>query len=231
MKSSRNANDPITGLPLPLLLSCLPPAQPDGWVIDANGKHPVQLVPESILDDFLNPTEDMRWQSLGHHGRRYVETLQNSIEAGEELMRARRARSTVEQLPMFDALPVSLEGQSKATKLVLEFFRSVNTGIAHSNVRVWWSRREGKPVLGIHCGQDLLRALYLTAFARLGQPGGIARCPNCGRWFKRGYKKEKKFCTTNCRSASTMRNWRKKQGKHAQKSAEKGANDGTRKTR
>jgi hypothetical protein len=228
MKSSRNSNKPITDLPLPLLFSCLPPAQPDGWVIDSNGKHPVQLVPESILDEFLKPTEEKRWQSLiGHHEKHYREGLRNAIATGEKLMQHPRGmRSAVEQLPVSKPLPVSLEGQPKATKLVLEFCRAVNQGITHSNVRVWWSRREKKFALGIHCGQDLLRALYITAFARLGQSEGITCCPNCEKWFKRGHKKEKKFCSTNCRSAFTMRNWRRKQRKAVSEPNKKGASNG-----
>lgn len=217
MASLRNSNKPITDLPLPLLFSWLPPAKADGWVIDSNGKHPVQLVPESILDDFLNPSEEIRWQALGYHGKRYLAALHNAIETGEQLINTRGVPSAVEQLPEFKNLPVSLEGQRTATRRVLEFCRSVNTGIANSNVRVWWSRRGKKFALGIYCGQDLLRALYITAFARLGQPGGITCCPNCGRWFKRGHKKEKRFCTTNCRSAFTMREWRKKSNKKGSK--------------
>jgi hypothetical protein len=93
---------------------------------------------------------------------------------------------------------------------IIDFCARVNGGVAHTRVVVWWSRHEKRFLLGLHCGQVLLRALYLVAFSRLGQPGGLAHCENCGKWFKRGHKKEKRFCNSNCRSAFTMRRLRAK---------------------
>jgi hypothetical protein len=173
-----------------------------------HGKQPVRRVSADALDLFQDDLKKADWGSHNPVEKQDSDALLATIALGEGLMRTRGVRRVVERLPVYTPSSKLTEAQFTEAKLTLEFCKSAGSGIAHSKVVVWWSRWEKRFALGIHCGHVPIRALYLLAFARLGQPGGLAPCQNCGKFFRRGHKKEKRFCTANCRSAFTMRKLR-----------------------
>jgi hypothetical protein len=209
MASYRNSNNPATSsdVPIPLLEHCLS-GEPDGWEIGEHGKHPVRIVSADRLDSFLDSVGKTDWRSHNPIEKRDADALLDMIATGEKLMRKRGVRKTVERLPVYVRPSKLTADQLTRSELALEFCKKIGLGIALSRPVVWWSRREKRFALGIHCGQVPMKALYLMAFARLGQPGGLASCQNCRKFFRRGHKKEKRFCNSNCRSAFTMRKLR-----------------------
>jgi hypothetical protein len=211
MNSSRNSKNPITDSPLPLLLHCLD-YEADGWELGPDGKHPLRMIRESELDSFLNSAKTSDWSSHNPIERRDADLLLETVALGESLMRKKSIGRLISKMRSY-AGPQSNEQAGS----VVEFCSRVNQGIGAPRVVIWWSRYEKRLLLGIHCGQVPLRALYVLTVARLGQPGGLAECENCGKFFRRGHKKEKRFCNSNCRSAFTMRKLRAKAHKTQRK--------------
>jgi hypothetical protein len=218
MVSYRNSNKSATysDVPIPLLVACLS-GEPDGWEMGVHGKQPVRRVGADALDSFQDAAAKTDWRSRNPIEKQDADALLKTIAIGENLMRKRGVRTIVEQLPIYVPPSKLKTDQLTEAELVLEFCKSVGLGIANSRLVVWWSRWEKRFALGIHCGQVPMRSLYLLAFARLGQPGGLAPCQNCGKFFRRGHKKEKRFCNSNCRSAFTMRKLRAKAKRNRQR--------------
>jgi len=203
MRRLHNSNNQITDSPVPLLLHCSD-READGWELGTNGKHPLRVVREHELDSFLNAAIATDWTSRNPIEKRDADLLLETVALGESLTRRKSVGRSIAKMPSYCKLP------SNEVSSIAKFCSSVNQGIGNPRVVVWWSRYENRFSLGMHCGQSPLKALYALTFARLGQPGGLAQCENCGKFFKRGHKKEKRFCNSNCRSAFTMRRLRAK---------------------
>jgi hypothetical protein len=204
MVGLRNSNNAVTDLPFSLLAHCPEQERPDGWEIGVNGKQPVRIIRESELDALQ---DEAKRELLGSAEKRDADALFSTIDTGESLMRKGRIQKLIGQLPVY--VPPS-QIQSDSFRPILQFCGRVNQGIAGSRVVVWWSRHEKKFDIGVHCGAVPMRALYILGFARLGQPGGWTKCPNCGKRFRRGHKKERRFCKPNCRAAFAMRELRQR---------------------